>query len=206
MTIRRLARHFLALIVVLGATAGGVALADVVVGGVPTDERAAPDPTPVPGSQSIEAYAPDRQGGPAWAVRVYALRSGQLCADFGREVRGELGLIDGNGAFHARRPADAGGNCGDPDAALGLILSASFYPDDPTTSAYEPPRTIIHGVAGSHVTGVEVGWPSGGEPLRLSRRRAFISVYDGAVSHLPVTVSYDDGSQVTPELKLPTGQ
>jgi hypothetical protein len=188
--------------VLVSAATAGIALADSVTGSAAPEEVAAPDPTPVPGSESVESRTADPAGGPPWAVRVYKLASGDSCADFGREVDGRLGLIDGAGRFHVRRSADAGGNCGDPDAATGLLLAATFYPDDPTTDEFEPPRTIIHGIAGVRVRQIEVRWPDRSEPVELSPRRGFVAVYDGQVTDLLVTVTYRDGTVNTFNLKL----
>jgi hypothetical protein len=58
-------------------------------------------------------------------------------------------------------------------------------------------------VAGSHVTGVEVEWPTGSEPAELSPRGAFIAVYPDGVGVVPVRVSYDDRADATFEMKLP---
>jgi hypothetical protein len=198
---RRLGKGICALAIVIAASLGGIAAANV-VSGAPPDELTAPDPTPVAGTESIENGAPDPAGGARWAVRVYKIVNGQTCADFGRELNGELGMIDGAGAFHVRRPEDAGGNCGDPDAATGLLLAATYYPDDPTTDVYEAPRTIVHGVAGSRVTAIAVAWPDATKRLDLSPRRAFISVYPGGVADVAVSVTYRDGSTTSYELAL----
>jgi hypothetical protein len=204
MTMLRLTRFAFAVAVLALAGAAGIAGADVVASDQPA-EIAAPDPAPVSGSESIDAHTPDPAGGEPWAVRTYRLASGQTCADFGRDVGGELGLIDAAGSFHGRRPRDAGGNCGDPEAAGALLLAATFYADDPTTDGQEPARTIVHGVAGSRVKTVSVEWPDGERQLELAVQGAFISVYPGGVERVPVTVGYRDGSSWTFDLKLKTG-
>jgi hypothetical protein len=48
-----------------------------------------------------------------------------------------------------------------------------------------------------------VAWPDQPEDVALSRRRAFISVYDGSPASLAVTVTYDDGSQATRDFTVP---
>jgi hypothetical protein len=203
--VRRIAKLALTLVVLVAATAAGTIAANA-VGTAPPEEWAAPDPAPVPGTLSVEARAADPDSAAApWVVRTYATEGGQTCADFGREVDGKVGLLDGDGSFHERRPEDAGGNCGDPDAAAGLILAATFYPDDPTTKAYEAPRTILHGLAGSHVTSVEASWPDGRRQVELSPRGAFIQVYAGQPESVPVTVNYDDRPSETLNMTIPRG-
>jgi hypothetical protein len=205
MAMRKLVRLLFTLAVLAGATVAGISAATAVAGDTPLDEQTAPDPTPVPGTMSVETATDDPSGGAQWAVRVWVDQAGRTCADFGREVGDELGLIDGDGTFHARRPEDAGGNCGDPGEASGAIVAATYYPDDPTTDSYEPPRTVVHGVAGPDVTRVAVAWPDGDRLLRVSPRKAFISVYGGGVSSVPVTVTHEDGRSEVLEMRLNLG-
>jgi hypothetical protein len=205
MGVRGITGKLAALLVIVAAAASGSLAAGAVGLGAAPEEVAAPDPAPVPGSDSVEAQAADPAKGPPWAIRVYEAIGGQSCSDFGRVVGGRIGLVDGAGAFHERRPADAGGNCGDPDAAIGLLLAADYYPDDPTTDAVEAPRTVVHGIAGRLVDRVRVGWPDGAAVAPLSPRRGFISVYGGAAGSVPVTVDYAGGRSQTFDLTLKTG-
>jgi hypothetical protein len=202
---RSISRAVLTLVVVVAAAVAGTLTATALGLGAGPDEVAAPDPRIVPGSDSIESRAADPAGGPPWAGRVYLSQGGQICADFGREIDGRIGLVDAAGSFHERRPDDAGGNCGDPNAALGLMLAVDYYPDDPTTSGVEAARTVVHGVAGTRVRTISVRWPTGDEALEVSRRGAFISVYGRGASVVPVLVEYQGGRQETFELDVPTG-
>jgi hypothetical protein len=198
----RLARRTAVVLMLAVSAAGGAAAANVLTDGSPAGELTLGGPAVVPGSNSLESTAPDPAGGPGWAVRVYTGAGGETCADFGRQVDGKIGLIDGNGDFHERRLEEASGNCGVPDQGMGLLISATFYPDDPTTKASEPPRTILHGVLGARVQDVSVQWPDGERRLDGSRRGAILSVYDGPAEIVPVTVHYRDGSSARYDLKL----
>lgn len=187
----------LMLIVAIGlATLGGAAAAEVLVEpSEPVELVSVPGRLqPVPGSDRLAARAADPAAGPRWAVRSYRNRGGEVCADFGREVDGRIGLIS-VGEFRERRLSEGSGNCGDPAAASGLLAAATVYPDDPTTAEAEPARTIVHGIASARVADVVVEWDGESQKIALSPDGAFIAVADGERKRIRLTVRYRDGSE-----------
>jgi hypothetical protein len=193
-----LIRNGLLLAAVAAATALGVTAASALA---PDDQPAVQDQWAglpgVAGSDEIAARTGDPDGGVRWAVRTYTNRAGARCADFGQEVGGRIGMVDAEGAFHERKLVEGTGNCADPAAGIGIGLSVTVYPDDPTTAGVEPARTIVHGLAGPRIERVSVEWPKGTELLTLSSRRAFIAVHDGGEPPLSVSVGYSDGTSRT---------
>lgn len=148
---------------------------------------------PAGGTGTIEATVPDPGGGSPWAVLVFRSRTGSTCTRVGRRAAGKVGTPIARGGFR-RYPVEEGTNCADLAEGSGVALNVSRVSDVPVTKRREPSRTILAGVAGPEIARVVVQGPRGPEELELSRRRAFLAVYRGALRRLPVSVTYRDGS------------
>jgi hypothetical protein len=170
----------------------GVSAASAFVGrdGDPASQSA----VATPGSDSIDQSAPDAQGGPAWAVRVYEGEGGGACAELGRLRDGVFGQLDAEGTLDAV-PLDEGGTCGDP-AAEPVVLAINRY----RARGDRGPRTVIFGRASPEVAGVAVRRPGEPGPTWLSHgpRGAFVLPLAGltAPRELPVTITLRDGRRI----------
>ena len=95
------------LVGVLVLTAAALAASGVLESGSPVVLPAGVPLTPhagvgVPVAASVKLLAPrvaDPGGGPPWAMRYVATTRGVACLQFGRLVRGQIGVIGRDGAF-----------------------------------------------------------------------------------------------------------
>lgn len=185
-------RHGLFALVLAGFALAGVAGANA----LSTDEPAAPGhgSAPIPGSDTLEARAPDPGGGVPWVVRVYQGRTGRTCTQLGREVGGKVGHPREDGGFNELR-LEEGGGCTDLlDGPVGVALTS--YSDVPVTREVEPERAIVHGVAAPRVAKIAVTGPGGVRELTPTARGAFVTVYAGklGLSDIEIKAVFADGS------------
>jgi hypothetical protein len=157
-------------------------------GGDATDRIGAPDRA----SDSVLAVrAADPDGGPPWGIRTFSTSAGWQCQQIGRVVDGRLGVIGGDGSFHAL-PLQAAGPCagGGPAGRPGGGAAAPSAPIREgiggagalaNLSASGAPAGGYVADCGDHPTPAEIGSGlcGGGE-----RRYAFVGAVSGDVTRI----------------------
>lgn len=127
---------------------------------------------------------PDPDGGPPWALKVFASREGQECVAFGRLQGGKLGRSVG-GEFRPL-PERVAGVCGDLRKEP-VLVSVSDSPD--------PPRTVVYGI--SHAREPVVFEARGRRhELKPGALGTFLLVLDGFLPPQSATVTWRDGDRV----------
>lgn len=150
---------------------------------------------PAPSTGVIAATTPDPAGGPAWGVRLARSASGSPCVAAGRVLHGQLGKYDAATTTFRRLPLRGPGSCG---ITIGANEVAWFI-DQRFAFRTEPARTVLYGVAGANVRRLVALGPGGDRPVPISRKRAFITVYEKSLSayQLPLVAHMADGSSKT---------
>ena len=157
---------------------------------------------PRPNSLRIEARAPDPDGGPDWAVRVWRSASNQqACVQLGRFEDGRFGRLDRSGGIEVLGlAAGDGARCSsevfdsrDPIVAVETIV------DDPGATKPRALRTVAYGLAGPQAERVTLRARGARVSTPRSPRQAFIALFDGAVRTYEVTttVEYRSGARRT---------
>jgi len=147
-------RRLLLLVVLAMGLAGGVAYAatHLIQTGPPVPQSPAAARSQlgqiVPGTtRLLSIRAVDPAGGPPWGMRVFRTKSKLACVQIGRVVRGKLGVLGQDGAFHNdgrfhELPVAAEG-CGSLDGKGQMSLSGGS--NTQTASGYDGSGTQIVG-------------------------------------------------------------
>jgi len=135
-------RRWLLVAVAAIVSAGGVAVAQRLLDSEGPDKPGDRIPQKVapaadPGVIATSA-APDPNGGPPWALRVFTNPAGEECVAVGRLLNGTLGTYEETRRFR-KLPADVSGACGPPGGA-GLLVAVQHR-------GHPESRTIVYGLA-----------------------------------------------------------
>ena len=149
--------------------------------GVPAGSRPAADPAVVAASA-----VPDPDGGPPWAVRLFANPAGKQCVTLGRLRDGRIGQLR-RGAFRPL-PANAAGVCGSVETA-GVLFAVDRH-------AGSTPRTVVYGLSASR-TPLTVRLEGRRRVVRPRALGTFVLVLSGVRSLSGATLSLEvDGRRV----------
>jgi hypothetical protein len=174
-------------------------------------------PTPVPGSERIEARAPDPAGGPGWGLLVAQTREGvpcvtqptQVAADRTGSIDLRLGLLDGRSGVapascrplgtkpDPKRACDIGWGGGSGEELEG---SDAFARRARVERRLLSGRTQVYGQCSDHVARIVVRTPRDVRTLVPSAvGHAFLAVYDGdfPAGRLEITAHLKDGKTWT---------
>ncbi len=154
-------------------------------------------PVPIPGSERIEARAPDPGGGPGWGLPVAQTREGVPCVAQPSQVAGDrmgvidlrLGLLDGRSGLSPgscrplqtkpdpKRPCDVGWGGGGAEELEG---GEAFARRARTERRLLAGRTQVYGQCSADVDRITVRTPRDIRALAPSAiGHAFLAVYDG---------------------------
>lgn len=169
----RIARRVAVALLLVGATFAGVAAAGALTpqGPPPTDAEPSVSAA-LEGSDSLDATAPDPDGGPSWVVARFVNENGRECAAVGRLVAGRFGRVQGDGRFQPLG-VGPGGVCG--DAKQEFVHAIGVYPGDGSREA----RTILFGIAGSVVPAMVLAPDGSRHRLTRGARGGFLVVMRG---------------------------
>ncbi len=174
-------------------------------------------PTPIAGTEALEAPAPDPSGGPHWAMQVAQTEQGVPCVvgparavgDRAGTVDLRLGLFTGGGALrsescrpletkpNAERPCDIGWGGGNAEELEG---QDAFLAVGRTERRLLAGRTYVSGQCRADVERVTLRTPRDVRMLVPSATgRAILAVYDGDFvdGELVLTYHLRDGKTVT---------
>jgi hypothetical protein len=168
-----------------------------------------------PGSERIEARAPDPDGGPPYGLLVWRTARGALCREEGRVLGDTVGTFDTRTSIFHPYPVDEGGSCGATPERLTrsqpLAFSVGSAPGEADTESARirrtlPGRTMISGSAHPDVREVTIHTPRDVRTLRpAGRGRSFLAVYDGEFfsGTITLTALFADGT--TTRRRMPVG-
>jgi len=179
-------------------------------------------PTPIPGSERIEARAPDPSGGPGYGLLVAPTREGVPCVGGATQVVGDrsgyidlrLALFTGGGGLSpgacrplntrpdAKRPCDIGWGGGNADELEGVD---AFLHRARIERRLLAGRTEVYGQCSADVDKITVRTPRDVRTLAPSPvGHAFLAVYDGDFpgGKLEITVHLKSGKTWTQRSEL----
>ena len=179
-------------------------------------------PTPIPGSERIEARAPDPAGGPGWGLLVAQTREGVPCVSQPTQVAGDrtgdidlrLALAGGSSELSpgacrpiqtkpdVKRPCDIGWGGDNSDELEG---GAAFARRARTERRLLSGRTQVYGQCSDQVDRITVRTPRDVRTLAPSAvGHAFLAVYDGdfPAGKLEITAHLKSGKTWTESQEL----
>jgi hypothetical protein len=178
-------------------------------------------PTPIPGSERIEARAPDPAGGPGWGLLVAQTREGVPCVAQASQVAGDragsidlrLALISGTGLSPSscrplqtkpdpKRACDVGWGGGNAEELEG---GDAFARRARTERRLLSGRTQVYGQCSADVDRITVRTPRDIRTLVPSAvGHAFLAVYDGdfPAGKLQITAHLKNGKTWTQSSEL----
>jgi len=179
-------------------------------------------PTPIPGSERIEARAPDPGGGPGWGLPVAQTREGVPCVTQPAQVAEDragfidlrLALLDGHSGLSRgscrplqtkpdpKRPCDIGWGGGSADETDG---GEAFARRARTERRLLSGRTQVYGQCSADVDRITVRTPRDIRTLAPSAiGHAFLAVYDGdfPAGRLEITAHLKSGKTWTESHEL----
>jgi hypothetical protein len=182
-------RALLAVVLMLAATAAGIAAASTFVPAGSTGEQGPDGLEPGPADLIVGASTLDPTRPVEWGVRTYISRTGLLCVERGRLAGPVFGDPDAQGRIR-ERPAGPTGICGEAaDPVVAGIERVAAHDD-------EPARTFVLGASLRHPERAFVTPREGAVELPLGTRGSFIGVFEGVreSQDLPLTVILADGA------------
>lgn len=193
----------------------------------PTDPTFPPSfkikfPTPIPGSERVEARAPDPAGAPGWGLLVAQTREGVPCVTQPTQVAGDrtgyidvrLALVSGGTSPSpsscrpvaekpdSKRPCDVGWGGGNAEELEG---SDAFARRARTERRLLSGRTQVYGQCSDQVVRITVRTPRDIRTLVPSALgHAFLAVYDGdfPAGRLEITAHLKNGKTWTQKSEL----
>jgi hypothetical protein len=179
-------------------------------------------PTPILGSERIEARAPDPGGGPGWGLPVAQTREGVPCVAQPAQVAGDrmgyidlrLGLLDGHSGLapgscrplntkpDPKRACDVGWGGGNAEELEG---GDAFARRARTERRLLSGRTQVYGQCSDMVDRITIRTPRDVRTLAPSPiGRAFLAVYDGdfPAGRLEITAHLKNGKTWTQSSEL----